>query len=380
VDPRLISTVAPAVARAAMDSGVAQHPIKDWEAYQQALIKRMGNDQPLSKIIETKARQDLKRVVFADAEDLTVLKAVRVVMEEGIAAPMLLGNKVVIQQMLQELEWSPENLPMLDPSKPVDAQEEERLATYTEMLYEKRKRKGMTEKEAKSHMRTNNYFGAMMVEQGDADAMIGGLSSKYSETVRPALQIIGAREGVQKVASTHIILAKSGPLFLADTAINHHLEANDIANIAELAAHQARIFNLEPRIALVTYSNFGSVPYGESAMLMRSATHLLHERHPEWKIDGEMQAHLALDPEKRNQLFPFSKLGDEPANVLVFPNLSSANLAYNLLQTAADMEMIGPVLLGLKKPVHILQLGASVRQIVDMVGIAACHAQDVGKD
>jgi malate dehydrogenase (oxaloacetate-decarboxylating)(NADP+) len=224
-------------------------------------------------------------------------------------------------------------------------------------------------------MRSRSYYGAMMVERGDAEAMIGGLTKKYPYTVRPALQIIGARPGVRKVASMHILMTKQGPLFLADTTINHHLNAQDIADITALVHEEVEALNIEPRIALITYSNFGSVPRGESAMLMREATRLLHERHPAWIVDGEMQAHLALKPELRGQYYPFSKLGDQPANVLIFPALSAANIAYNLLNYASGLGIIGPILLGMAKPVHVLQLGASVRQIVDMVGVAVTHAQ-----
>lgn len=375
VDPRLITTVAPAVAKAAMDSGVAKYPIKNWEAYETELSKRLGNDNTLSKIIETKAKQDIKRVVFVDADNLSVLKAAQVVLEDKIAQPILLGKPKVIQRLLEEQEISLPNVQIINPKNPENQEEKDTRKAYADHFYSKRKRKGITEREAKDFMMRNSYYGAMMVEMGDADAMIGGLSRKYPYTVRPALQIIGAKEGLKKVASTHIMMTKSGPLFLADTTVNHDLDAEDIASIAELVAEQARAFNIEPKIALVTYSNFGSVPNGESALLMRKATSILHQRHPEWLVDGEMQAHLALDKGGLETLYPFSKLAGHKANILIFPNLSSANISYNLLNTAAEMDMIGPVLLGLKKPVHILQMGASVRQIVDMVGIAAIHAQ-----
>jgi malate dehydrogenase (oxaloacetate-decarboxylating)(NADP+) len=229
-------------------------------------------------------------------------------------------------------------------------------------------------------MHTNSYYGAMMVQTGDADAMIGGLARKYPHTLRPALQIIGPQEGVKKVASMHILVTRYGPLFLADTSINHFLTAEDIADITALVHKEVTSLNIEPRIALITYSNFGSVPKGESATLMREATAILHKRHPDWLVDGEMQAHMALDPELRERFYPFSKLEGHKANVLIFPSLSSANIAYNLLSHASNLPIIGPILLGLKKSVHILQLGASVRQIVEMVGIAAIHAQTKKQD
>ncbi|MEM6316875.1 MAG: NADP-dependent malic enzyme [Bacteroidota bacterium] len=376
VDPRLITEVSAAVAKAAMDSGIAKYPIQDWEAYRTELGKRLGNDNTLSKIIETKAKQDVKRVVFADAENISVLKAAQVVLEEKIAHPVLLGDKEAVEKMMAEQDIELPNVQIINPKVPANTQEAEKNRAYIDRFYDMRKRKGITMRESADIMHSRSYYGAMMVEMGDADAMIGGLTKKYPFTVRPALQIIGSKENVKKVASMHILMTKSGPLFLADTTVNHHLDAADIANIAELVAEQVKAFNIEPKIAMVTYSNFGSVPNGESALLMRKATKILHEQHPDWIVDGEMQAHLALNKTDLQQFYPFSKLAGHRANVLIFPNLSSANIAYNLLNTAAEMDIIGPVLLGLKKPVHILQLGASVRQIVDMVGIAAIHAQD----
>ena len=375
VDPRLISTVAPAVAKAAMDTGVAQVPILDWESYKIALTQRLGHDNTLSRIIETKAKQEIKRVVFSDGEDLSVLKAAQIVWQEKMAYPILLGNRERIQKLLAENDISLPETPIVDPKQATNEAEEERNKRYIQALYEKRFRKGMTLKEATDVLQSRRYFGPMMVEMGDADAMISGFSVRYPLVLKPALQIIGAREDVSKVAGMHILFTKTGPLFLADTTVNHHLTAEDIANIAELVAYRVQAFNIEPRIAFLTYSNFGSVPYGESALLMREATHILHKRHPEWSVDGEMQAHLALNKGNLEQLYPFSKLNGGEANVLIFPNLSSANIAYNLLNSAAQMEVIGPVLLGMKKPIHVLQMKATVHQIVDMVGMAAIEAQ-----
>ncbi|MCB9299904.1 MAG: NADP-dependent malic enzyme [Lewinellaceae bacterium] len=375
VDPRLITTVAPAVARAAMETGVAQQPIGDWNAYEAELSKRVGNDNTISRIIETKAKQDPKRVVFVDAENLSVLKAAQVVLEEHIAYPILLGNREKIEAMLQEYDIPLPGVRIINPQLPNDEEEARMQKQYSEKFYEKRKRKGVTPQESKDVMRSRSYFGAMMVENGDADAMIGGLTKKYPYTVKPSLQIIGPREGVKKVAGMHILITKEGPLFLADTTVNHFLTAQDIADITELVAEQVEALNIQPKIALITYSNYGSVPHGESAMLMREATAILHKRHPEWIVDGEMQAHLALNPDLLQQFHPFSRLAGHRANVLIFPNLSAANIAYNLLNYASNMGLIGPILLGLNKPVHILQLGASVRQIIDMVGVAVVDAQ-----
>ncbi len=377
VDPRLITVVAPAVAKAAMDSGVAQHPITNWENYISDLGMRLGNDNAISRIIETKAKQGGKRrrVVFVDGEHLTVLKAAQVALEENIASPILLGNRKRIEALIEEYHIALPNVPIIDPHIPASTEELEKCKAYAQHFYEKRKRTGSPLPESEDIIKSRSYYGAMMVEMGDADAMVGGLTKKYTYTVKPALQIIGAREGVRKVAGMHIVITRQGPLFLADTTINHFLNAEDIADITELVAEEVEALNIQPRIALLTYSNFGSVPKGESAIMMREATAILHHRHPDWIVDGEMQAHMALNPEIRQQFFPFSKLGDQRANVLIFPNLSAANIAYNLLNHASKMDIIGPILLGLKKPVHVLQLGATVRQIVDIAGLAAYHAR-----
>lgn len=375
VDPRLITEVASAVAKAAMDSGVAQHPIKDWEAYDLKLSTRLGKDNTLSKVIETKAKQDVKRIVFADAENVSVLKAAQEVLEERIAHPILLGSLTKVKSILEANQITLPGVKIIDPRRPANEREEVIFDEYCAAFYEKRKRKGVNRNEVVDRMRGGSYYGAMMVEKGHADAMIGGLSKKYPDTIKPALEIIGPREGVKKVASTHILMTRFGPLFLADTAINHFLTSEDVAGVAELVANVAKSFNVNPKIAMLTYSNFGSVPGGESAVLMREATRILHEKHPDWIVDGEMQAHIALNPKLLEDFYPFSKLVGHRANVLIFPNLSAANIAYNLLTQVAEMDIIGPLLLGMKKPVHILQLGASVRQIVDMVGIAAIDAQ-----
>jgi len=375
VDPRLITTVAPAVAKAAMESGVALNPIQDWDAYKQQLAGRLGNDNMLRKVIETKAKQDPKKVVFSDGEELAILKAAQIVWEEKIAQPILLGRIEVINRLMAENHIELPDVTIIDPQHPANEAQQQPLADYVEILYNKRHRKGLTYKEAQSFVKARRYYASLMVEAGDADATIGGLARRYPRMLRPALQIIGAREGVRKVASMHILNTKTGPLFLADTSVNHHLTAEDMAGIAELVAQQVKAFNIEPKIALLTYSNFGSVPYGESAMLMREASAILHEKHPEWLVDGEMQAHLALNTEDLKELYPFSRLAGHQANVLIFPNLSSANIAYNLLNTVGNMDVTGPVLLGMNKPVHILQMRASVHQIVDMVGIAVIDAQ-----
>lgn len=375
VDPRLITAIAPAVAKAAIEEGLAQKPITDWDSYEYDLETRLGQSNKISRIIETKARRERKKVVFSDAEDVSLLKAVQVVLEEGIAEPILLGDRDEIARLAEENNIQLYDARVIDPRKPANETETNRIESYAKILLEKMKRKGFDRNESFEAVKSRIYYGIMMVETGDADAMIGGLARRYPDTVRPALQIVGARHGVKKVAGMHILMTDDGPLFLADTTINHELNAENIADITELVAEEVRRYDIEPKIAMVTYSNFGAVPKGESAVLMRKATEILHRRHPNWIVDGEMQAHMALQPEVLQKFYPFSKLNGHRANVLMFPNLSSANIAYNLIGSVSEVDVIGPVLLGMNKPIHILQLGADVRKIVDVVGIAAMHAQ-----
>ncbi|TNE58573.1 MAG: NADP-dependent malic enzyme [Bacteroidetes bacterium] len=375
VDPRLLTTVAPAVARAAMESGLAEQPITDWDAYELQLSKRLGLDNNLTRVILTKAKQKPKRVVFADAENVSVLKAVQVVIDEGIAKPILLGNVDRIRDLMEEHSIELDGVPIIDPKRPASPEEVQRLVRYSHLLYEKRQRKGFLFDEARRIIKHRNYFGAIMVEAGEADSMISGLSRNYPDTIRPALRVIGPDKGVKRVSGMYILMSRFGPLFLADTTINMDPTAEEIVEIAELTARQVAKFNIKPRIAMLTYSNFGSVSEGVAANKMRRATAILREKHPDMIIDGEMQAHLAFNPELLKQLYPFSALADKAANTLIFPNLSSSNIAYNLVRAVAGIEIIGPIIMGLKKPVHVLQMGASVREIVDMVAIAVVDAQ-----
>jgi len=371
VDPRLLTTVAPAVAKAAMDTGVAKFPIIDWEAYDTQLSKRLGQDNTLSKVIITKAKQNLKRVVFADAENLTVLKAAQQVIDDGIAIPILLGNENRINQLVLENHIDVAGVEIIDPRS---SKEEARLQEFGDIFYEKRKRKGLNKFEARVSMLNRNYFGAMMVEAGQAEAMIGGMTRNYPETVRPALQIVGRQEGVKKVSGMYILMSRFGPLFLADTTVNFNPTTEEIVEITELAAKEVEKFNIKPRIALLTYSNFGSAD-GEDALKMQKAVAILKEKHPTMIVDGEMQAHLPFDLDLLRENHPFCDLVDGGANTLIFPNLSASNIAYNLVKEIANIEKIGPILLGMKKPVHVLQLGSSVREIVNMVAIAVVDAK-----
>jgi malate dehydrogenase (oxaloacetate-decarboxylating)(NADP+) len=374
VDPRLLITVAPAVALAAMKSGVAKHPIENWEAYELQLSKRLGLDNTLMKVIINKAKTKPKRVVLADAENLSVLKAAQEVLQEGIATPILLGNREVILQILNENSIKLPGVEIIDPYLPIADEDKERANRYSELLFIRRQRQGLNKAEAQKIIRRRNYFGSMMVSTGDADAMIGGMSRNYPDTVRPALQAIGRKEGVQKVSGMYILMTRFGPLFLADTTVNFNPSAEEIVEIAELSAKQVEKFNIKPRIALITYSNFGSAE-GEDAKKMKSAVQLLKQRNPNMIVDGEIQAHLPFNIELLKENHPFSELAEKGANVLIFPNLSSSNIAYNLVKEIAGIEKIGPILLGLKKPVHVLQLGSSTREIVNMIAIAVVDAQ-----
>lgn len=371
MDPRLLTTVAPAVAKAAIESGLAQKPITNWEEYEQTLAKRLGLENQLTKAIVNKARKNPKKVVFADAENLTVLKAVQQVRDEDIAEPILLGNVKRIEAIIEEHVLDLEGVSIIDPNAP-DMQE--KVERFAQSFFEKRKRKGMNHFEATNAMRRRNYFGAMMVETGEADCLISGLTRAYPDTIRPALQIIGVESGIKKVAGMYILLTKKGPIFLSDTTVNFNPTTDEIVEITELTAKAVERFNIKPRIALLTYSNFGSAE-GEDADKMRKATAILAQKHPDWVVEGEMQAHLAFNTELAREQYSFSKLAEEGANVLIFPNLSAANISYNLLKEVGEMEYIGPILLGLRKPVHVLQLGSSVREIVNMVAIAVVEAQ-----
>lgn len=371
VDPRLLTTVAPAVARAAMETGVARIAITDWEAYDHELSGRLGKYERLSRVILNKAKTAPKRVVFADAENIQVLKAAQQVIDEGIAIPILLGDVKKIREIIDENKLDLKDVNIINTYAP---ENEHKIDQFAEVLYNKRKRKGMTPLEARRMMYHRNYFGAMMVETNEADAFISGLTRTYPDTIRPALQIIGKEEGLTKVSGMYILLTPRGPLFFSDTTVNLNPTVEDLVEITELTARTVERFNIKPRIAMVTYSNFGSAR-GEDADKMSAATAILKKKHPEMIVDGELQAHLAFDTELLQKNHPFSDLIDGGANTLIFPNLSASNIAYNLLKEAAQLETIGPILLGLKKPVHVLQLGSSVREIVNMVAIAVVEAQ-----
>jgi malate dehydrogenase (oxaloacetate-decarboxylating)(NADP+) len=372
LDPRLLVTVAPAVARAAMESGVAQKPIQDWDAYEQVLHNRLGTDNQLMRAIGSKARKDPRRVVFADAENSKILKAAQLALDEGIAQPILLGDPRKLQSIAEKNNINIEGITIIDPKS--DEMEEKRMQ-YGQVFFHKRQRRGINYYEGFKKMKDRTHFGCMMVEMGDADAMISGLSRNYPETIRPAIQIIGTEEGVKKIAGMYIMLTKRGPLFLADTTVNFNPTAAELADITLLVAREVRSFGITPRIAMLSYSNFGSSDTPE-AILMREARSLVKQKNPSLIVDGEMQGMFAFNKEILADNYPFSELVDGgDVNTLIFPNLSAGNIAYNLLQEVGGADSIGPILLGLKKPVHVLQLGSSVRSIFNMVLIAVVDAQ-----
>lgn len=370
MDFRLMTNVSMAVAKAAIESGVARKTITDWDAYAEELRKRLGTDDAIMRAITNKAKSDPKRVVFAEADNYKILKAAQIVKDDNIAIPILLGNKEKIQQIIEESALELEGVQIIDP-----ALEPERTQKYAQSLYEKRQRRGVTSiAEAAKMMRDRNYFGSSMVEFGEADAMISGLTKNYATTIKPALQIIGTEEGVGRVAGMYMMMTEKGPVFFGDTTVNVDPTAEELVDLTLLLEKSVRKFNITPRIAMLSYSNFGSND-GIVPEKTRKAVKILHEKYPEVVVDGEMQGNFAINNAMLKDNFPFSRLADAPANTLVFPNLESGNIAYKLLQELGGAEAVGPILLGLKKPVHIVQLGSSVREIVNMVTIAVLDVQ-----
>ncbi len=371
LDPRLLAIVAPAVAKAAMESGVAQHPITDWDSYTNNLNKRLGLDNQVMRIIGNKARSNPKRIVFAEADNIKILKAAQIVYDEGIGYPILLGDEIKINQIAKANGIDLADIPIFDPRS--DAMEDKRNA-YSDLFFQKRGRKGFNAYESKKVMKDRNYFGCMMVECGDADAMISGLAKNYPDTIRPALHTIGTEDGVKKIAGMYLMLTKKGPLFLADTTVNFSPTAEELADITLMVAKEVRHFNIIPRIAMLSYSNFGSSNSTE-AKLVADARKIVKEKMPSLIVDGEMQASVAFNKELMKENYPFCELADQDVNTLIFPNLAAGNIAYNLMKELETADAVGPILLGLKKPVHILQLGSSVRSIYNMALIAVVDAQ-----
>jgi len=374
-DPRLLATVAPAVAKAAMESGVARIKITDFDAYAIELNRRLGLDNQLSRILSNKAKSNPKRIVFADAENIKILKAAQMVIEEGIGYPILLGNEKKIRALAASNSIDLDDMPIINPQ---DDEHEEIRSEFGEVFFTKRNRKGINHYEALKAMKDRNHFGCMMVETGEADCMISGLSKNYPETIRPAIQIIGTDTGVKKIAGMYLLFTKRGPIFLADTTVNFNPTAEELAEITLLVAKEVRQFNITPRIAMLSYSNFGSSNTPE-AILIRKAREIVKTKNPSLICDGELQGILAFNKDVLKENYPFTELVNGDVNVLIFPNLAAGNIAHNLLQEIGGADSIGPILLGLKKPVHVLQLGSSVRSIYNMVVIAVVDAQAKSK-
>jgi malate dehydrogenase (oxaloacetate-decarboxylating)(NADP+) len=369
MDFRLMTNVSMAVAKAAIESGVARKTITDWDAYAEELKRRLGMDDSIMRAITNKAKSAPKRVVFAEADNYKILKAAQIVKDENIAIPILLGNKEIIQQLIEENALELDGVQIIEP-----ALEPARMKKYAESLYQKRQRRGFTLFEANKLLRDRNYFGASMVEFGEADAMISGLTKNYVSTIKPALQVIGTEEGVNRVAGMYMMLTPKGPVFFGDTTVNVDPSAEELVDLTLLLEKSVRRFNIQPRIALLSYSNFGSND-GTGPEKVRKAVKILHDKYPNIVVDGDMQGNFAINNSLLKENFPFSRLVDAPANTLVFPNLESGNIAYKLLQELGGAEAVGPILLGLKKPVHIVQLGSSVREIVNMITIAVLDVQ-----
>src|SRR5688572_114394 len=369
LDTRLITTISPAVAKAAMDSGMAKNPITNWENYHDELQKRIGIDQKLMSRIIERAKKQPKRVVFTEATHQKVLKAAQILRDEGIAYPILLGNKKEILHLIEEHKLDLQDCPIIYPR-----QDDDTVKRYAEALYLKRQRKGLTYQDCLRLMRERNYFAAMMVEHGDADALVSGLTKDYPKTILPSLQTIGTADGVNRVAGMYIILNKRGTFFFADTTVNVEPDAKQLAEIIALTARGVKFFDIKPRIAVLSYSNFGSSK-GDIPDKTREAVRLAKQKNPDLVVEGDIQANVALNTHLQQETFPFSALSKEGANTLIFPNLASGNIAYKLLMEIGGADAIGPILLGMKKPVHILQLGSSIREIVNMAAIAVVDAQ-----
>ncbi|MBV1922594.1 MAG: NADP-dependent malic enzyme [Flavobacteriaceae bacterium] len=373
-DPRLIATIPLAVAKAAIKSGVAKEEVKNWSNYEEELYDRMGSDNKIIRMLFNRARKHPKKIVFAEADHLDVLKAAQIILEEGIGIPILLGRREVIQELMLEIEFD-EEVEIIDPKSD---EQLDKLKYYAEKHWVNRRRKGITLYEAEKLMRERNYFASMMVNEGDADAMISGYSRSYPTVIRPVLETIGKFEGVNKVATTNLMLTKRGPLFISDTSINIDPTAKELAKIAQMTNYTMKMFGLNPVIAMISYANYGSSNHEQSKKI-KDAVALLHKSNPDMIVDGELQTDFALNPKMLKKTFPFSKLAGKKVNALIFPNLVSANSNYKLLKELNGVDSIGPIMLGMRKPVHILQLGASVEEMVNIAAVAVVDAQQKEK-
>ncbi len=369
-DPRLITEVPPAVAKAAIDSGVAREPIEDWDKYIEILDSRIGKDTKLMRLIHRRAKSRLKRLIFGESDQLDVLKAAQICKEDGIVEPILMGRKKVIKKLMKSIDFN-DKVKIIDPK---DKDQEKTISKYSKVLFENLKRKGKTEKDVKQMLRDRIYFGSMMVLFGDADSMLAGYSRSYPSAFIPILNTIGKSKGIKRVSATNLMLTKQGPLFLSDTSLNINPNSEQLAKIAINTAKTVKMFGIEPVIGILSFSNFGSSD-SEEAEKISSAIKILHKKNPEIIVDGPIQSDFALNKEMLRDRFPFSNLNGRKVNTLIFPNLDSANISYKIIKELDDAISIGPILIGLNRPVHILQLGASVEEIVNMAAISAIDSQ-----
>jgi len=370
-DNRLISTIPPAVAKAAMESGVAKKPIKDWDAYKESLAARLGTGNKLMRMITNRAKTDPKRVVFAEADNYNVIKAAQICYDEGTAKPILLGDKAQIHKLMKQIHFEVD-LPIIDPKSD---SEKVRRDEFAQKYWEKRNRKGVSFISAQKLMRERNYFAAMMVNEGQADALITGFTRSYPSALKPMIELVDKTQGVNRIAAANIMLTKRGPIFFSDTAVNINPSSKELANIANMTAHLMSIFGIKPNLAMLSYSNFGNSDLPE-AKKVTDAVAYLHEFYPELNVDGEIQADFALTNTMLNDKFPFSKLNNNPVNGLIFPNLDSANISYKILKSLNNIESVGPIVMGFNKAVHIIQYGCDVDEIVNMTSIAVVDAQE----
>lgn len=375
LDPRLITTVAPAVAHAAMDSGVARKAITDWDEYKLELSRRLGLDNQLFHGIVIKARQNPKKIVFPEGNNLKVLRAANEVLHDGIAIPILLGNVGEIKQLIADNHFDLKDTTIIDPHAIGNTNIRDRFA---DLIWKKRQRKGLTYEDAYELTFNRNYYGIMMVDTGLADGMISGVTSHYGDVMSPALKLIGPKPNLKHISSMYMVMSKKGPYFFADTTVNLDPEVETLVEITLMTADEVKKFNIEPVIAMVSYSNFGSVKSSEHTRALdrvRQTVEFLHQHHPDLIVDGEIQMNFALNKEMRSQKFPFSLLENRDVNTIIFPTLTAGNIAYKMMYEIGGAEVVGPILMGMKKPIHVVPTECSVREIVNMTTIAVVDAQ-----
>ncbi|MDB4086844.1 NADP-dependent malic enzyme [Flavobacteriaceae bacterium] len=369
-DPRLITKIPPMVAKAAMDSGVAQQPIENWDKYEEELHSRLYSDKKIVRLLLNRAKANPKKIVFAEADHIDVLKAAQIVSEEGIGFPVLLGNVDIINELRKEIEYDDEVL-IIDPKSGAEKNNREKYGTS---FWNKRKRKGVTLMDSIDKMKQRNYYAGMMLSSGDVDALISGYSRSYPATFKPVIETIGKSKGISKVATTNLMITNKGPLFFSDTSINIDPTSKDLAVIAKMTAETVKMFGITPTIAMVSYSNFGSSSH-PMASKVNHAVKYLHRYYPDLNVDGEIQSDFALNKEMLTNKFEFSKLSEKNVNTLIFPNLDSANTNYKLVKELDKALSIGPIMMGMSKAAHIIQLGASVDEMVNMSALAVVDAQ-----